>query len=138
MDQRVIEEKLESLRKCYQRVEDKRPATPEKLQEDPDIQDIISVNLERAVQLCVDIGTHIIANSEFPAPSSLGETFETLEEMGILDSEITEQMKKAVGFRNIAVHAYQQINWDIVFHISHEGLNDFKAFAAAINRHISS
>lgn len=137
MDQRVIEEKLESLRKCYNRVEEKRPATPEKLQNDIDIQDIISVNLERAVQLCVDIGTHIIANSDFPAPSSLGETFEILEKMGILDSEITRKMKKAVGFRNVAVHAYKQINWDIVFYISHEGLNDFKAFAVAINRYIS-
>jgi len=138
MDQRVIEEKLESLRRCYRRIEKKRPESAEELQDNFDLQDILSVNIERAVQICVDIGTHIIANSEFPAPTSLGETFEILEEMKILDSKIANQMKKAVGFRNIAVHAYRKINWDIVFHISHEGLEDFKAFAKRIHEQISS
>ena len=138
MDQRVIEEKLESLRRCYRRIEEKRPDSTEEFQKNFDLQDIVSVNIERAVQLCVDIGTHIIANSDFPAPSSLGETFEILEEMGILDSNVSNQMKKAVGFRNIAVHAYREINWDIVFHISHEGLNDLKAFAKNIDNYITS
>lgn len=96
MDQRVIEEKLESLRRCYRRIEEKRPDSAEEFQENFDLQDIVSVNIERAVQLCVDIGTHIIANSDFPAPSSLGETFEILEKMEILDSKIANQMKKAV------------------------------------------
>ncbi|MCG2587507.1 type VII toxin-antitoxin system HepT family RNase toxin [Rhodohalobacter sulfatireducens] len=138
MDQRVIKEKLESLRRCYRRIEEKRPESAEELQDNFDLQDILSVNIERAVQLCVDIGTHIIANSEFQAPTSLGETFEILEEMEILDSKIANQMKKAVGFRNIAVHAYREINWDIVFHISHKGLHDLKAFAKRIDEHISS
>lgn len=138
MDQRVIEEKLESLRRCYRRIEEKRPDSAEELQDNFDLQDILSVNIERAVQLCVDIGTHIIANSDFPAPTSLGETFEILEEMEILDSKISNQMKKAVGFRNVAVHAYREINWDIVFHISHEGLGDLKAFAKRIHEQISS
>jgi len=53
MDPDLISEKLESLRRCLQRVQKKCPATPEELMEDPDLQDIISLNLTRAVQLCV-------------------------------------------------------------------------------------
>src|SRR5207249_12175937 len=54
MDPDLISEKLESLRRCVQRVQKKCPATPEELMEDPDLQDIISLNLTRAVQLSVD------------------------------------------------------------------------------------
>ena len=43
-------------------------------------------------------------------------------------------MKKAVGFRNIAVHNYESINWAIVFAIATEHLKDFEEFAAAVAR----
>ena len=43
-------------------------------------------------------------------------------------------MKKAVGFRNIVVHNYQEIDWGIVFNICHHELDEFRAFAQAIVR----
>ncbi len=43
-------EKIESLRRCIQRIEDKKPETV-------DLQDILALNLIRAVQFCVDIGS---------------------------------------------------------------------------------
>lgn len=55
MDQQLVEEKLEALRHCVQRVQDKCPASVDGLMNDNDLQDIVSVNLTRAVQLCVDI-----------------------------------------------------------------------------------
>ena len=54
MDREVIEHKLESLRRCLQRVAEKCPSDPDKLSRDPDLQDIVTLNLSRAVQLCVD------------------------------------------------------------------------------------
>ena len=41
----VVRRKLESLRRCIQRIELKKPATVETLKTDYDIQDIISLNL---------------------------------------------------------------------------------------------
>ena len=57
----VIQNKLESLRKCLLRLEQKRPGSPEILVSDYDIQDIISINLERAIQISVDIAAHLLA-----------------------------------------------------------------------------
>ena len=51
----VIKTKLESLRKCLHRNETKKPESLEDLIQDIDAQDIIALNLERFVQLCVDI-----------------------------------------------------------------------------------
>jgi len=68
----------------------------------------------------------------------MGETFNNLEKMKILSPQTAFRMKKAVGFRNIAVQNSQQINWEIVFNISHAGVNDFKFFARQINKQILS
>ncbi|WP_282755778.1 type VII toxin-antitoxin system HepT family RNase toxin [Desulfuromonas thiophila] len=93
--------------------------------DDYDLQDIITRNLERSIQQCVDIGLHIISDLEVPVPETMTGTFVALERAGCLNHEIAERMTKAVGFRNIAVHAYQQIDWQIVFAIMTKHLSDF-------------
>lgn len=132
MDRDVVFNKLESLRRCIRRVQDKTPISPDLLSEDYDCQDIVVLNLERAVQICVDVGLHVISDSEIPIPATMGETFKALEKAGILNKSTAQRMIKAVGFRNIAVHAYQEIDWVIVFRIATEHLEDFREFAKQI------
>ena len=132
MDKDVVLNKLENLRRCLQRVQDKTPDSIDLLVEDYDLQDIIVLNLERAIQTCVDIGLHIISDVEIPVPETMAQTFEFLKKAGCLDAAIAERMAKSVGFRNIAVHAYQEIDWDIVYCIITEHLDDFRAFSRQI------
>lgn len=129
MDREVVEQKLESLRRCLQRIEKKCPAEPAVLAADIDLQDIISLNLSRAVQIAVDIGAHLIAGMEVPPPDTMDQTFDLLAQQGVLNSELASSLKKAVGFRNIAVHNYENINWNIVHSIVKYHLADFTAFA---------
>jgi hypothetical protein len=76
MDRLILIEKLESLRRCVRRVEMRRAETVEALQGDPDRQDILALNLTRAVQLCVDIAGVLIADSDEPAPQTMGQAFD--------------------------------------------------------------
>lgn len=137
MDKDVVLNKLESLRRCLQRVEEKTPASVDRLVEDYDLQDIISVNLERSIQTCVDIGLHIISDLEVPVPETMAQTFETLKKAGCLDAETAERLAKSVGFRNTAVHAYQQIDWEIVFCIITKHLDDFRGFSRQILKRVT-
>lgn len=68
------------------RVADKCPDNAETLAREVDLQDIVTLNLSRAVQMCVDVGAHIIASTETPAPATMGQTFELLSHTGILPS----------------------------------------------------
>lgn len=54
MDPVILAEKLEALRRCTERIEARRADTPEALRADVDRQGILSLNLTRAVQHCVD------------------------------------------------------------------------------------
>jgi len=129
MDKELVLIKLESLRRCIARLREKTPSSALVLVGDYDLQDILTVNLERAVQVCVDIGLHIISESEIQAPATMGEVFRALCKLAIIDQNLAERMVKAVGFRNTAVHAYQDIDWDIVFVIITTRLKDFEQFA---------
>ena len=132
MDWQVINQKLESLRRCLVRFQEKFPAHADELQTNLDLQDIIALNLSRAVQLSVDIGSHIISTMNMPAPETMGQTFEILAQQNVLPAQVADQLKKSVGFRNIAVHNYEAINWQIVHSIVSEHLQDFSEFAKAV------
>ena len=58
MDREVIEHKLESLRRWFQLVMENCLSDPDTLDGNPDFQDFVTLNLTRAVQLCVDIGSN--------------------------------------------------------------------------------
>ena len=133
MDPDLISEKLESLRRCVQRVQKKCPATPEELMEDPDLQDIISLNLTRAVQLSVDIAVHILADLDVKPPDTMGSAFDALMSAQIIKADLAGRLKKAVGFRNIAIHNYEAIDWAIVHSIAVTRLGDFNEFARIIS-----
>jgi len=132
MNTDLIDVKLESLARCMERLASKTPATLDELREDLDAQDILSVNLERAVQLCVDIGLHIISSRKSPLPETMAGTFQSLLQEGVLSESTTRAMVGAVGFRNVSVHAYQSVDWSIVWSILHEDVDAFRKFASEI------
>lgn len=79
MDQWILAEKIESLRRCIQRVEDKKPDNIHLLVQDLDLQDILVLNLTRAVQLSVDIGSHLISDTSEPPPQINGRSFYNIQ-----------------------------------------------------------
>lgn len=129
MDRDITDRKLDALRRCLARLREKRPPTVEALLANPDLQDILALNLERAVQLSVDLAAMRLADLSGPAPETMGAVFEVLRERGVLSAGTADRLRKAVGFRNIAVHDYQRIDWQIVFTIVHRHVEDFEAFA---------
>ena len=130
MDNPIIEQKVESLRRCITRVESRLPKSLEALKTDLDAQDIVALNLTRAVQLCVDMAAHWLSDqTEVNAPRTMGQTFDALADAGKIDQALASRMKKSVGFRNIMVHSYDDVDWAIVFSIARDHLDDFRVFA---------
>jgi len=129
MDTLIVARKLDSLQRCLARVRDKSPATADMLAATPDLQDIVVLNLSRAVQLCVDLALHVLADSGLPPPDTMGQAFDQLATTHQLDASLAVRLRKAVGFRNLAVHSYSSIDWAIVHAIATRHLGDFTSFA---------
>ncbi len=135
MDPVIVREKRESLRRCVARVEERTPPDVASLTGVADIQDIVVLNLTRAIQLWVDIGSHIIGDAEVAAPRTMGGTFEAIRQLGTFGPETCEAMTRAMGFRNIAICNYTAIDWEIVRAICAGSLSDFRRFAGKIGRY---
>ncbi len=133
MDRMIVDRKLDSLRRCILRVREKCPADVATLAGDADLQDIIVLNLSRAVQICVDLAVHLLSTADQPPPATMGEAFERLAEPGRLPSHLALRLRKAVGLRNLPVHNYSTIDWAIVHAIATRHLGDFEAFARIVD-----
>jgi uncharacterized protein YutE (UPF0331/DUF86 family) len=132
MDPALIERKLESLDRCVQRINEKYPESAGELAEDYDRQDIIAVNLERGVQSCVDLASHLLAAGSLPLPATAADAFRSLAAEGLLDRALAEQMTKAVGLRNIAAHEYSRLDWEQIHEYLPHALDDLRGFARAV------
>jgi uncharacterized protein YutE (UPF0331/DUF86 family) len=128
----VILQKLENITNCLSRIESKKPFTLEELKTNYDIQDTISINLQRAIQAAIDLASHIISEKNARTPQDSGDTFVVLSEIGVIDKHMSNLMIKASGFRNAIVHEYDGIDWIVVHTVCEKHLNLFKDFAKTV------
>ena len=100
-----------------------------------DVQDIFVLNLQRAVQSCIDLAAHVVSDEGLGLPSDLKENFTLLETKGILSSELSSKLQKMVGFRNIAVHDYTAINASVLKSVLAKDLKDIEDFYTLLLKH---
>ena len=90
------------------------------------------MNLQRACEAAIDLGTRLIRTKQLGLPQASREVFALLESAKIIPPEISRSMQAMVGFRNIAIHEYQKINLKIVKSVLDTHLGDFQLFIEAI------
>jgi len=128
----VILMKLESLNRIVVRLQAYQGITASQLVSDVDKQDIIMLNLERAVQVSTDIATIWCSRMLKQTPTSGGDAYQILARENVLGAELAEHMRKSVGFRNLAVHEYTKIDYEVVSFLVNHRLADFREFARTI------
>ncbi|MBN8538655.1 MAG: DUF86 domain-containing protein [Deltaproteobacteria bacterium] len=93
---------------------------------------IYELNLQRAIQACIDLANIVLSKEGLGLPTTYRQSFQILEKHLILTPELTRKMASMVGFRNISVHDYEQINMAIVQNIVDHYLSDFETFYKVI------
>ena len=131
----VLLRKISQIRQRLTRLKDKKDVSVARLRSDPDTQDIVLHNLQLAIQGCVDIGSHIIADEGWGIAGSFSEIFYILQEKKVLGPVLTDKMIAMVGFRNLLVHEYETIRFDLVYDILQTHLSDIEEFLLAIIDH---
>jgi len=128
MSHDVILNKIQTIQRCLKRINEEYVGYESVFEEHYAKQDSVILNLERASQATIDIATHIIKNEKYGLPNTSRELFLMLEQNSIISQNSSVQMQKMVGFRNIAVHDYQNLNLEVVVAIVEKHLNDFEIF----------
>ncbi len=128
----VVLNKIQSIEKCLKRIREEYVGFEDSFEENYTKQDSVILNLERASQASIDIATHIVKTRKLGLPNTSRELFSMLLDAGIISEHICKQMQGMVGFRNIAVHDYQNLNIEIVVAIVEKHLGDFEGFVREI------
>ncbi len=124
----VILNKYNIIERCIKRIREIYDNNPKNL-DNYDKQDAIILNLQRACQATIDIAMYIISTENMGIPQSQKSTFSILEENNIIESQMSKKLKGMIGFRNIAVHEYQELDIDVVRMIIENNLEDMLDFA---------
>jgi len=98
--------------------------------------DALILNIERACQASIDLAMHIVSVEHLGIPQSSAEAFKLLQQAGKLDNALALRLSGMAGFRNIAIHQYQDIDPDIIHYIVQEGWRDMVALCTALKLHI--
>jgi uncharacterized protein YutE (UPF0331/DUF86 family) len=129
VDRDVVTAKVATIDRCLQRISETRGERSAVLLP-VEVEDIVVLNLQRAVQAAIDLATHVVSAEGYALPDSVAAFFSVLEGHGILEPPLAERLRRMVGFRN--VHDYQALDSRIVEAIVSRHLTDLRLFAARV------
>jgi uncharacterized protein YutE (UPF0331/DUF86 family) len=130
----VIENKISSIKKYLNILENYRSLSQKDIVDDIDKRGAVERYLYLAIQATIDLSEAVISFKNYRKPSTMSESFHILREENVITAELTDQMVKMTGFRNVIAHDYEDLNYDIVYDVLQNRLKNVGDFIDIISR----
>lgn len=98
-------------------------------------RDLADRNLQVAAECIFDIGGHVIAEKGLGAPADYEDIIKILGAHGVISKNLTKRLRGLGGFRNILVHDYMGIDYNLVYTRLKRNLKDFSDFIREIQKY---
>lgn len=95
-------------------------------------QDAAILNIQRACEAALDMGQHLVRREKLGVPQSARDVFTLLAQAGWIEQRLADDLKRMVGFRNIAVHDYQAMQLPITVRIITFHLDEFLRYSQSL------
>jgi uncharacterized protein YutE (UPF0331/DUF86 family) len=93
----------------------------------------LKYTFQTAIEACIDAAQHIVADQGLDVPTSNADAFRALSRAGLIDADLAATLAGAVGFRNVLVHDYAEVDdRRVVAHLQH--LDELRRFVAIMTR----
>jgi uncharacterized protein YutE (UPF0331/DUF86 family) len=122
----VIRKRLKKLDEYLEILNDLKKYSLEEFLSTPEYYGSIERFLQLAIETTVDIGNHIIADLGLGEVNWYSDIAAILEEKNFISIDLREKWIRMVGFRNILVHDYLEVDRKIVYEVLHTGLGDLE------------
>lgn len=134
VDKTVLADKLAAVRDAVARIAEVLPATPDEFGSDRSAREIVTLNLFLALQDCIGLAAHWLADAGWVVPKSYGEVFTVLGDRGVLDRDLALRLRAAAGLRNLIAHHYGSLDMGRLFEIARSQRGDLLAFCEQLAR----
>ena len=132
LNEGLIQKRCQDIEDSLKRLEKIKEVNKDEFLKDRDLQDIASYRLLVAIESALSLCYHVSAKKLKKAPGDYVECFIILADEEIIPHDLSEKLKKMARFRNMLVHMYWKIEYEIVFDILQENLDDLRQFSNAI------
>ncbi len=88
-----------------------------------------------AIEGCLDVAQHLCASEGWGPPESNADAMRVLGRHGVMAPDLSETLARAVGFRNVLVHGYVDVDDDLVI-AQLDRVADLEAFVVAVSRRV--
>ena len=130
VDRTVLASKIASIRDAVVRIRAVLPAEVEAFLSDRTTREVVELNLFVAVQDCMSLAAHWLADEGLTVPQTYGEMFRRLAERDVIPTDLAMRLAAASGLRNLVAHQYGVLDWRRVFALASGRLDDLLAFCA--------
>ena len=135
VDRHVVRSRIAKLREYVALLKKIRGLADERrFVSDPLIYGNAERYLQLAIQAVLDVSNHIVADLDVTLPEDNKELFELLAKRKIIPAGLARQLGPMVGFRNLLVHEYMEIDRHRVYATLKNDLGDFERFMKAVGK----
>jgi uncharacterized protein YutE (UPF0331/DUF86 family) len=85
-----------------------------------------------AIQECIDLAAHWVADEGWAEPDDAGSTFDVLADRGVITREIATALRAAAGLRNRIAHGYAMLDVARVHTEAREGIRALRQFLVMV------
>ena len=128
---RGVSLRLNRLHKALERLRKYASMSLEELEE-RDLLPALEREVQVVVEALVNLGEHVIARMMWEAPRSYREVAVILREHGVLDSEQASKLAKLAGLRNVIVHMYAEVDYQLLHAYARSIIVDARRIASRI------
>lgn len=135
-NEELVRKKLHQIESFVSQLEDLgRPAD---IGDDLVQERFVQHTLQIAIQATLDIAAHIVADERLGEPKDNAELFRILARHGWISAELATTMKEVVGFRNVVVHGYADVDLRIVRDVAEHRVEDLLTYVSEIRGRLGS
>lgn len=134
-DPALLAKKLALIETCVADL--RRLARPAALGHDIREERFVEHTLQIAIQAALDVASHIVSDRRLGEPRTSRDLFALLERDGWIPEALASTLRNMVGFRNVLVHGYDDVDLAIVRDVLEHHLDDLLEFVAVVRRRMA-
>jgi uncharacterized protein YutE (UPF0331/DUF86 family) len=134
VDREKLSSRLDALEGYLAELRSFRGTSREEFIREPALHHLAERYLELACECVLDIAHHVIADQGYRQATGYRDAIEVLGEEGLIEADLVERLKDWMGFRNVLVHLYIDIDHSRSYDAIQEDLGDLEQFASRMAR----
>ncbi|HXH81773.1 MAG TPA: DUF86 domain-containing protein [Candidatus Tectomicrobia bacterium] len=132
VDSALVATKIAAVRDATSRIAAVLPTSADVFVADRTAREVVTLNLFVAIQACLDLAAHWLADAGWDVPATYAEMFGALADHGVIPDDLARRLAGAAGFRSLLAHQYGALDARRIHDLATSGLRDLDAFCATL------